>query len=101
MKEKGVNLKKANINRESHQLKLHEMIESEDIIGRQIVVNYDQRYINGKTIRYEIAEGIWAIYHDFESKVQGLYPEEIQNIIKINHCISGRCECVYRKNKVI
>lgn len=90
-----------NTNKKSHQLKLNEMIESEEVIGSQIVVSYDQRYIKGKTIRYEIADGIWAIYHDIESMVQGIYPEETHNSIKMNYCISGRCECVYRKNKII
>lgn len=89
------------VNKEKkNKLKLHDMIAFEEKLGHQIVAHYNPAYIMGKTTRYELSEGIWAYLHDFEPKVKWMDPAEERGTIRINYCLSGRCECVY-KNRVI
>jgi AraC-like DNA-binding protein len=81
--------------------KLQELVAKEEQIGNQIITYYDALYIKGKTIKMEISDGIWAIYHDIDSQVEGMHPEETRDVIKIHYCISGRCECLYKKNRIV
>ena len=85
----------------SNELKLQDLVAKEEWVGSQIISYYDDLYIKGKTVKMEIVDGIWAIYHDIDSRIQGMHPEETKDIIKMNYCISGRCECVYKKNRVV
>lgn len=82
------------------QPSLEGMILNSQVKGNQVTMFYNPDYLQGKTVTYEIAQGIQAYIHDFEPKIKGLNPDEKENTIRLNYCISGRCECVY-KNRVI
>lgn len=82
------------------QPSLEGMVLNRQVEGDQVTMHYNPDYLDGKTVVYEIAEGIKAYIHDFEPKVRGLDPDEKENTIRFNYCLSGRCECVY-KNRVI
>lgn len=79
---------------------LDEMIEKTEKHDHKISYYYNKEYINGKTIQYEIFDGIWLVYHDLAFDRPELYPFEADGLIQLNYCISGRCEVHVKKSKV-
>jgi AraC-like DNA-binding protein len=61
---------------------------------------YNENYICGKTVQYKIFDGIWIVYHDLVLKNLELFPMEQTGFIRMNYCISGRCELEYKNHKV-
>lgn len=82
------------------QLSFDDMIDKVENIDNRIVYYYNKDYIIGKTVQYEIFDGIWLVYHDLILKNPELYPLEVEGYIQLNYCASGRCELHYKNNKV-
>lgn len=82
------------------QLSFDDMIDKVENIDNRIVYYYNKNYIIGKTVQYEIFDGIWLVYHDLVLKNPDLYPLEVEGFIQLNYCVSGRCELHYKNNKV-
>ncbi|WP_432408708.1 helix-turn-helix domain-containing protein [Wukongibacter sp. M2B1] len=89
------------VNYKKDHLNFHDMIKRNERIGDQTISYYNENYINGKTIQYEIVDGIWGVYHDLVLEVSEIYNAEVKGVIKMNYCVSGRCEFHYKKNKII
>lgn len=83
-----------------HQRSFDDMIDKVESNDDRIIYYYNRNYIIGKTIQYEIFDGIWIVYHDLVFKNTELYPLEVDGLIQINYCISGRCELHYKNDKV-
>lgn len=77
-----------------------DMIERTEIINDGIIYYYNKNYIIGKTIQYQMFDGIWMVFHDLTLNKPELYPMERDGLIQMNYCISGRCELHYKNNKV-
>ena len=77
-----------------------DMIERTEVINDGIIYYYNKNYIIGKTIQYQIFDGIWMVFHDLTLNKPELYPMERDGIIQMNYCISGRCELHYKNSKV-
>jgi AraC-like DNA-binding protein len=83
-----------------NQLSFEEMIEKVEHIENKTICYYNKHYIDGKTVQYEIFDGIWIVYHDLILKTPELFPFEEPGVIRMNYCISGRCELDYKNKKV-
>ncbi|MDF2883488.1 MAG: Transcriptional regulator [Clostridiaceae bacterium] len=77
-----------------------EMVEKVEHIENKTICYYNKNYICGKTIQYEIFDGIWIIYHNLILSISELFPLEEPGMIRMNYCISGRCELNFKNNKV-
>ncbi len=89
------------IGRVPPQKRFEDMIISFEKHGDEFVYYYDKTYVDGKTIKYEVVEGISLVYHNLNFKVHDIYPAEDENAIRMNYCISGRCEFCLSKKQVI
>lgn len=83
-----------------NQLSFEEMVEKVEHIDNKIICYYNKEYIFGNTVQYEIFDGIWIAYHYLILSIPELYPLEEPGEIRMNYCISGRCELDFKNNKV-
>lgn len=83
-----------------HQLSFEQMVEKVEQAAYKTTYHYNKDYICGKTIQYEIFDGIWIVYHDLILKVSELFPLEEIGFIEMNYCIAGRCESDYENHRV-
>lgn len=81
-------------------LSFNDMVKKIEKSQDKITYYYNENYICGKTIQYKIFDGIWVVYHDLLLKNLELFPVEQNGFIRMNYCISGRCEVEYKNNKV-
>lgn len=81
-------------------LKFQDMVKSVTDKEGFCICSYQPDYIVGETVQYQIARGIWALYHNLELKDHELYLPEEKGLIRINYCFSGRCELDYQPNRV-
>lgn len=65
-----------------------DMIEKVQYEENKTIYYYNENYIKGKTVQYEIFQGIWIVYHDFVLKVKELFPMEEKGLIEMNYCMS-------------
>lgn len=77
-----------------------DMIEKVQYEENKTIYYYNENYIKGKTVQYEIFQGIWIVYHDFVLKVKELFPMEEKGLIEMNYCMSGRCELDFINHKI-
>lgn len=84
-----------------NQLSFEDMIEKVEHLDNRTICYYNKNYICGKTVQYEVFDGIWMVYHDLPLPVTELFPLEKSRAIQMNYCISGRCELHYKNNKVL
>ncbi|APM39718.1 helix-turn-helix domain-containing protein [Clostridium kluyveri] len=82
------------------QASFEDMIEKVQREENKTAYYYNENYIKGKTVQYEIFKGIWIVYHDFELKVNEFLPVEEKGIIEMNYCMAGRCELDYLNQKI-
>lgn len=83
-----------------HQLSFDDMVEKVEQADNKTICYYNKNYICGKTVQYEIFNGIWIVYHDVVLQTPELFPMEERGFIRMNYCISGRCELDYKNRKV-
>lgn len=83
-----------------YHLSFNDMIEKVEHTDNKTICYYNKKYIFGKTTQYEIFDGIWIVYHDLILQIPELFPLEEKGVIRMNYCISGRCELHYKNNTV-
>ncbi len=83
-----------------HELSFNDMVEKVEYKDSKTICYYNKNYICGKTVQCEIFDGIWIVYHDLILSTTELFPLEEPGIIRMNYCISGRCELDFKNNKV-
>ena len=84
-----------------YKLSSKDMIKNIETIDNKTIYYYNENYIEGKTIQYEIFDGIWIVYDDVVIKTsEQLFPVEETGLIEMNYCISGRCEFNFLNHKV-
>ncbi|WP_347488107.1 AraC family transcriptional regulator [Desulfoscipio sp. XC116] len=83
-----------------HQFSFRSLVEKVEQVDNRAVFHYDKHYIRGKTVQSEIFDGIWIIYHDLTLQTPEVFPMEETGFIRMNYCISGRCEMDYKNHKV-
>jgi AraC-like DNA-binding protein len=84
-----------------HQLTFDEMVARVERVDHKMIYYYNQNYICGKTVQYEIFNGIWIVCHDVVLQNPELFPMHEPGFIRMNYCISGRCEFDYQNRKVL
>lgn len=77
-----------------------DMIKKTEKTHNKITYYYNENYISGKTVQYELIDGIWIVYHDLILNHDELFPIEKTGFIRMNYCISGRCELDYKNKEV-
>ncbi len=83
-----------------HQFSFRGMVEKVEQTDNKMNFHYNKDYIRGKTVQYEIFDGVWIVYHDLILQIPELFPMEETGFIRMNYCISGRCELDYKSHKV-
>lgn len=83
-----------------NKLTASEMIQSIEKENNETTYYYNKNYIRGKTIQYELVDGIWITNHDITLSNSVIFPEEEIGMIRMNYCILGRCELELKTNKV-
>ena len=83
-----------------HKRSFQDMVEKVEYADSKITYYYNKNYICGKSDQYEIFDGIWIVYHDLKLQFPESFPVEENRVIRMNYCISGRCELHHKNNKV-
>ena len=81
-------------------LSFHDMVEKVKEEENKTTYYYNKHYIWGKTVQYEIFDGIWVVYHDLVLQNPELFHHEKNGLLRINYCIYGRCELDSSNQKV-
>lgn len=84
-----------------YELSFKNMIKNVKTTDDKTIYYYNENYIQGKTIQYEIFDGVWIVYDDVVIKTsEQLFPVEEAGSIEMDYCISGRCEFNFLNHKV-
>ncbi|MBP2033894.1 hypothetical protein J2Z42_002607 [Clostridium algifaecis] len=84
-----------------YKLSSKDMIKNVETTDNKTIYYYNENYIQGKTVQYEIFDGVWIVYDDVVIKTsEQLFPVEETGLIEMNYCISGRYEFNFLNHKV-
>lgn len=81
----------------SFQNKIKKMENKND----KIINTYEDESLCGNSVQCKLFNNTWIVYYDLKVMEPEILTREENGSIRMNYCISGRCELTYKNNKVI